>query len=486
VNPSDGPVEGLEASLEDLYENAPCGYLSTAVDGTIVRVNDTFLLWTGYRRGDVVGVPLVSLLHTGSQLLYETRYLPTLLLNGESLEVALELMRADGTWMPILVNGALVRDERGAPLAVRFAVFDSSVRQGYERQLLAARRLAESSESHVRSLQDASSRFGVATTDGALADAIAKTAREAFAASGASVHLVDGEGALRRASADGAAGSPPPFDPALAELAMRRARPVVVARPVAEVNGRRVLADAMRVARAETLVVVPLRDDDRALGVVVGSFGRVRTFGSADIDLQQALARQAEQALTRIRLQDQLEHLALYDQLTGLARSKVVRDRLVDAIEYANLTSSSMAVIFIDLDGFKAVNDELGHVVGDTVLSQVGERLQSVVRHGDVVGRFGGDEFVVICEKTDAAAIERVSERLHAAIRTPFSGQANGAALTGSIGVAIHAGRDGADVSPDAMFESADEAMYRSKRAGKNRTTIVAIEAENGGRRSRS
>jgi diguanylate cyclase (GGDEF)-like protein len=163
-----------------------------------------------------------------------------------------------------------------------------------------------------------------------------------------------------------------------------------------------------------------------------------------------------------------------------------VRDRLVDAIEYANLTSSSMAVIFIDLDGFKAVNDELGHVVGDTVLSQVGERLQSVVRHGDVVGRFGGDEFVVICEKTDAAAIERVSERLHAAIRTPFSGQANGAALTGSIGVAIHAGRDGADVSPDAMFESADEAMYRSKRAGKNRTTIVAIEAENGGRRSRS
>ncbi|MCU1544283.1 MAG: hypothetical protein JWM50_2148 [Microbacteriaceae bacterium] len=477
-------TEGLgesQASFEHLYENAPCGYLSIALDGVIVRANGTFLAWTGYRRDDLVGVPLVTLLHTGSQLLYETRYLPALLLNGEALEVALELRRADGTSMPILVNGALVRDESGAPQGVRFAIFDSSVRQGYERQLLAARRLAESSESHVRSLQDASSRFGAATTDGALADAIALTVRGAFAASGASVYLVDDEGSLQRASGDSPAGSLPPFGSGLAEVAMRGSRTVVVNRPSA--SARPDIADALRAARAETLVVVPLRDGDRPLGVVVAVFGRARTFDTADTDLQEALVRQAEQALIRIRLQGQLERLALYDQLTGLARRNVVRERLMDAIRLAELTNRSMALVFIDLDGFKAINDELGHVVGDSVLTQVGERLQSVVRKGDVVGRFGGDEFVVICENADIGAVERVSERLHAAIREPFTGTASGAVLTGSIGVAIHSARGHSDLSPDAMIECADEAMYRSKRAGKNRTTIVASEAENERRR---
>jgi diguanylate cyclase (GGDEF)-like protein len=142
----------------------------------------------------------------------------------------------------------------------------------------------------------------------------------------------------------------------------------------------------------------------------------------------------------------------------------------------AELTKTSMAFMFIDLDGFKAINDGLGHAVGDSVLTEIGGRLASVVRHGDVVGRFGGDEFVVICEQADASAVERVSERLHAAIRQPLSGVANGAVVTGSIGIAIYSGSIA--MAPEVLFESADAAMYRSKHAGKNRTTMVDVETE--------
>jgi diguanylate cyclase (GGDEF)-like protein/PAS domain S-box-containing protein len=466
----------IETSLDELYEQAPCGYLSTTTGGVIVRVNGTLLDWTGYRRDELIGVPFVSLLRTGSQLLYETRYLPVLLLNRDAREVALEMRRADGGTMPILVNGSVVRDAGGAPSAMRLAVFDSTVRQGYERELLNARRLAESSEAHVRSLQNASSGFGSAATDVALADEIAKSAREAFSAGGAAVFLLGAEGLLEHSSRSAAEGSTPPIDVELAEIAMRTLRTVVVGRASAAVTRRPVLTERLRAARAETLCVVPLVEDGRPLGVVVCAFGRARTFDARDSELQEALARQAGQALTRIRLQGQLEHLALYDQLTGLARRPVVRERLVDAMKSAELTKTSMAFMFIDLDGFKAINDGLGHAVGDSVLTEIGGRLASVVRHGDVVGRFGGDEFVVICEQADASAVERVSERLHAAIRQPLSGVANGAVVTGSIGIAIYSGSIA--MAPEVLFESADAAMYRSKHAGKNRTTMVDVETE--------
>lgn len=475
---SPGAEPGFDDSFEDLYEHAPCGYLSTTLDGAIVRVNATFLSWTGYRRADLIGRPFVSCFRPGSQLLFETRYRSVLHLSGQANEVALSLRTADGGSLPILINGVVVADEDRGPRAVRVAVFEARQRQEYERELLAARRLAESSEARVRILQSASSTFAAAASETAVADRLADGAQEAFAASQASVYLLDDEGSLRLASGRpllelmGRTEGP---DEALVEAP----RPIVVHREDAAASSAG-SASAMRSARTETLATVALAEGPTRFGLLICSFQRARAFDGNDLELLEALALQASHVLTRIRLQRQLEHLALYDQLTGLASRPLVHRMLAEALGSTEPRGGALALIFVDLDGFKAINDELGHSAGDRALREIGGRLSAAVRQDDVVGRLGGDEFIVICTVVDREAAGRVVERLHAALREPLSGRAGAVRVTCSIGVALYSG-GGSAPDPEVLIEQADAAMYRSKRAGKNRTTTVEVrEGSNG------
>ena len=469
---------GTGDSLEDLYQHAPCGYLSTTVDGAIVRVNDTLLSWTGYRRTDLIGRAFVSFLQPGSQLLFETRFRSVLHLRGEAKQVALSLRTANGEALPILINGVVINDEDGRPRAVRAAVFDARERQEYERELLSARRLAEASEARVRVLQSASSTFAAVTTEAALADRLADSAREAFAASQVSVYLLNENDSLHLVSGEPVLGLVSLPAEGLAE-ALIGDRQQTVIHHLAGVGRSSPLAAAMRSARMETLTAVPLREGATLFGYLVGSFRRARAFDSTDIELLEALALQAAHVLTRIRLQRQLEHLALYDQLTGLASRRLVHRLLADAVSSAQGHERALALVFVDLDGFKTINDELGHTVGDSVLREIGARLSSAVRQGDSVGRLGGDEFVVICADVGSEAVDRVVERLHAALREPLSGPASGIRVTCSIGVALYSG--GVQPPPEVMIERADAAMYQSKRAGKNRTTTVDVRDAPGG-----
>lgn len=135
----------LEESAEDLYENAPCGYFSTTPDGTIVKVNGTFLDWTGYEREQIVGVRRIAeLLAPGDRIFYETHYAPLLEMQGAVREIAVDVLRADGTRLPALVNAVLRRDQDGRPKLVRTTVFNATERREYERELVRAREVAES------------------------------------------------------------------------------------------------------------------------------------------------------------------------------------------------------------------------------------------------------------------------------------------------------------------------------------------------------
>jgi phosphoserine phosphatase RsbU/P len=128
-------------SAEDLYENAPCGYLTTRLDGTIVRVNSTFERWTGLRREDLLGATrLQDLLSPGDRIYHETHYSPLLQMQGSIREIAVEIVRADGSKLPALLNSVLRADPAGAGRLVRTMVFDASDRRRYERELLEARR----------------------------------------------------------------------------------------------------------------------------------------------------------------------------------------------------------------------------------------------------------------------------------------------------------------------------------------------------------
>jgi len=133
----------VEESAEELYEDAPCGYLSTALDGTIVRANRTFLSWGGYSLDELLARRFYDLLPAGAKIYYETHYAPLLRMQGHVRELALELVRADGSRFPVLVNAALRHDDAGQPLSVRITVFDATDRRRYERQLLEARADAE-------------------------------------------------------------------------------------------------------------------------------------------------------------------------------------------------------------------------------------------------------------------------------------------------------------------------------------------------------
>jgi sigma-B regulation protein RsbU (phosphoserine phosphatase) len=142
-----------DVPAEQLYDDAPCGYLSTSPSGTIIRANRTFLRMTGYAQEELVGRrTFAQLLTGGGRLYHETHYAPMLLMQGRVREIAVDILCADGRRLPVLVNAELVRDVSGTPVVVRVALFDATERRAYERELVLARRRAEASEAHAREL----------------------------------------------------------------------------------------------------------------------------------------------------------------------------------------------------------------------------------------------------------------------------------------------------------------------------------------------
>ena len=152
-----GPGDAFYAALleddpEELYDNAPCGYLSSRPDGTVVKVNRTFLGWTGHDREAVVGRRFQELLAPGDRIFYETHFAPLLRMQGYVREIAVEIVCRSGARLPVLVNSVLKHDPSGTPLMTRTAVFDATERRAYEQELLAARRRAEESEARAQAL----------------------------------------------------------------------------------------------------------------------------------------------------------------------------------------------------------------------------------------------------------------------------------------------------------------------------------------------
>ncbi len=187
------------------------------------------------------------------------------------------------------------------------------------------------------------------------------------------------------------------------------------------------------------------------------------------------LAAQASTAISNARLIDQIRFQAMHDALTGLPNRTLILDRAEQMLARARRGSVHVAVLFIDLDGFKVVNDTLGHGVGDQLLQAVAQRLSTTVRESDSIGRLGGDEFVVLVDgSTFDAEPALVAERLLDVLRAPFELQglsSEALTLTASIGIAT-----GAPDSATELLRDADIALYEAKAAGKN--CFVAFEPE--------
>ncbi|WP_169581086.1 MULTISPECIES: diguanylate cyclase [Microbacterium] len=447
------------------FDHAPCGLVAASADGRILEANDMFLTWTGHRREDVIGRTFASLLDAGSRLFFDTRHTQLLHLRGNVEEVAVTLVMADDKPMPALINSVL-DPEAGI---IRIAVFNATERVRYERDLLQARRKAESSEQRVRILQEVSSTFGVSATDEDVAQSFAEVAREAFGARETAVLLIGEDGDLVLT------GGTNPLAGKVAPVPELRATPDVTIVDVDEVRHEFPhLADAMQAERLASITITPLIADGQRLGLLVCFFGRRTDFDAQYIDLQQALGRQASQTLTRVRLQRRLAFLALHDQLTGVGNRQLLQMQLDEAISGALATNEPLSVLFLDIDDFKSINDAFGHAAGDAVLVELANRLTESVRGSDVVGRMGGDEFVAICASTGANQAATVAERVLEICRAPIAVDDGIISASVSVGIALY--RPGVDARPSAqqLLVRADAAMYDSKRSGKNRATMDA------------
>jgi diguanylate cyclase (GGDEF)-like protein/PAS domain S-box-containing protein len=169
------------------------------------------------------------------------------------------------------------------------------------------------------------------------------------------------------------------------------------------------------------------------------------------------------------RAEDELRRLALHDPLTGLPNRQLAHDRLrMAAARLERAGDGSVGVIFLDLDGFKTINDSQGHEAGDSVLVEVARRLSLAVRSTDTVSRLGGDEFTIICEQADEAELLMVAQRIQEGLEQPIN-LANGRLVVrGSIGVALSPPHEVAD-----LLRSADTAMYVAKAAGSGRISVA-------------
>lgn len=193
----------------------------------------------------------------------------------------------------------------------------------------------------------------------------------------------------------------------------------------------------------------------------IPAFNGIDEQSEADRDHWQLIATQISEALARRRLFDRLQYVAQYDPLTGLPNRELLSDRIRTTLARARRQQTSFALLFIDLNGFKRVNDSLGHAAGDQLLQRVAQRLTQSVRESDTAARLGGDEFVILVEHINERHSARdVADKLHKAFEKPFLVDGTELQIMPSIGIAVYP-YDGEDEF--SLLRQADNAMYTAK-----------------------
>jgi diguanylate cyclase (GGDEF)-like protein len=208
---------------------------------------------------------------------------------------------------------------------------------------------------------------------------------------------------------------------------------------------------------------------DFSARVALGGADEIAELGSGFNAMLQELEKRAED---KRAFEAQLQHQALNDDLTGLPNRRLLADRLRHALDVARRAEHQVALMYIDLDGFKLVNDSLGHAVGDRLLRQVSERLRSRVRASDTLARLGGDEFAVVL--AGVKALEQasgVAETLLVILAPPFTIDEHEITITASIGVSVF---PESGTTPVELLQQADSAMYAAKKMGKNRMMVFS------------
>jgi len=409
--------EAVLRQVRDLYDFAPVGYLTLGTDGRIRQANLVGAALLGRDGGDLLGVPLESFVALDGRCAL-SRFLARTATRGPGAgtraEQELNLVRRDGTVRTVLVQG--VRAEGAAEC--RVTMTDISARKDSEEQLKLAALVYQAIGEAIM-VTDAANR--IIAVNEAFSDLTGYTAAEAI---GRSSSL------LRSGRQD-------------AQFYQEMWHALnTTGRWQGEILNRRKSGAVF----AEWLVINTIHD---ATGAVLR---RVAMF--SDITER----KRAEATIWR---------QANYDPLTGLPNRNLFRDRLQQDIKNLRSGDETLALMFIDLDNFKEVNDSLGHSRGDQLLIEAARRIGSCVRDGDTVARLGGDEFtIILANVADPLRIEQVAQTILQEIARPYPLDGDRAHVSGSIGITLFP-NDAADI--ESLLKNADQAMYEAKAQGRNR-----------------
>jgi diguanylate cyclase (GGDEF)-like protein len=309
-------------------------------------------------------------------------------------------------------------------------------------------------------------------------DAITRGAQQLLRDEVAALHVVDPDdaGMMLLASSTGLPESltrrvwrVPVAKAGVAGLAARRDELVVRDDRVA---GPEPVPD-LAAASVQAAMAAPVHENDTVVGsLVVGSYRPGRIYSQADRDVLAVFAEHVSLAITDAKTQEAMVQ-ASHDSLTGLASRALFLDRLDHALARAGQEQTRLAVLFVDLDRFKTVNDSLGHAAGDELLVGVAHRLRSCLGTQDTAARLGGDEFAVLCEACDRDQVTAMADRIIKRLRAPFHIHGHETFIDASVGIAFNAG--GSPAAPE-LIRDADLAMYQAKKKGKGRYEIFRPE----------
>ena len=427
--------EDLEASfleIDDLYQNAPCGYHSLDREGTFVRINDTELKLLGYSRDEVVGKKrmqdLIVQENPGASSL---SVVDALTRQGE---MELEFRRKNGTVVPVLAHSSVVMNGNAQVVMTRSTIFDITERRESER-------LLKENESRFRHIME-HAPIGIGITD--LEGRILRVNKAFCNIVGMSKEELEG----------------------LPSVDITHEADCEISRQ-----------SHVRLLAGEDLVRFEKRFLHRE-----GHEVWVQVTVSLERDTAGAplyFIGMAEDISERRRSEQKINFMAYHDKLTGLPNRALFSDRLRRSMAQAKRKGKPLALFFLDLDGFKEVNDGHGHDAGDAMLRAVTGRLLTTVRGADTVARLGGDEFAVVLDELehpqDAAV---VAEKIVSRLAEPMTLRSGTACSVGvSIGIAIYP-EDASDY--DGLMSAADEAMYESKRQGKGAYTYFRSKRSGG------
>jgi diguanylate cyclase (GGDEF)-like protein/PAS domain S-box-containing protein len=428
------------------FEEAPVGMALTSRDGRWVAVNRSLSGILGYPEDDLLGAGFCDFTHPDdvaatqtaldslndaecTELSLEKRYLDS---RGETVWVSLHVSRlteAVGSEAQLICQ---MQDVTGRKLADD----ETAVRSGQQQALLALGRIALSAEK----------------LDGLLREAVKLVADSVQASDVRVIEYLYAPGAKTpRLAAD--------------------LTPSGHGKEVSLSNAERGAASSREVVAIDDEIAAVITDHSAdTFGIL--TIRRPETlFSSQDFGFVQAVAHVLSGAVQRLQSEDELRYQSLHDPLVGLPNRVLFLDRVAQALLRTRDSDRYSAVIFIDLDRFKLINDSLGHDTGDLLLQTLVPRLTEVLRDNDTLARFGGDEFVVLCEDLgDSAQAIYLAERLHEAFKAPYKLGEQEHLINASIGVAVSS--DKYLGHAEELIRDADAAMYRAKAAGGNRIEL--------------